>query len=105
MWILNQKSDDFKARFKRKYGFDLDNLGFWWPFLDDKLEMLDGQKAPTYERFDEWLLRHSPFETIKEMWDYIHYVWKHGFNIMNVGTTQLERFEKWVEKYREWLGK
>ena len=105
MWILNQKSDDFKARFKRKYGFDLDNLGFWWPFLDEKLNLLDGKKGPSYERFEEWLLRHSPFETIKEMWDYIHYVWKYGFNIMGVGETQYDRISKALEKLRELFSK
>lgn len=105
MWISNQKSDAFKLRFKNKYGFDVDNLGFWWPFLDNKLNLLDGQKSPSYERFEEWLLRHSPFSDLKEMWDYIHYVWKYGFIIMGVGETQYDRISKSMEKLREFFSK
>lgn len=105
MWISNQKSAAFKERFKRKFGFDLDNLGFWWPFLDDKLHIIDGCEGPSYERFEEWLLRHSPFSDLKEMWDYIHYVWKYGFTIQPAGVTQLDRIEKAIGELREFFGK
>lgn len=67
--------------------------------------MLEGQKAATYERFEEWLLRLSPFSDLKEMWDYIHYVWKYGFIIMGVGETQYDRISKALEKLRELFSK